>query len=248
MIGRARGMACRLSAIWGSDRAMKVHGNYVVDGYAFIEGLVPPEVAAAMLGCVGAGLGGADNSFPGFQNREILTRQPTVEIPGHSFLPMLTFLWGLTPIVCELTGCDLLPSFDYFRIYQKGDICRLHTDRPSSEHSLSMTLRYSDDQPWALDIARLPSDAPVSTLDEDFGEDAYSSFEMKPGDAVLYRGVERRHGRITPNPNNLSAHLFLHWVERGGKYEDHAFDSARLAEVRQQEQPRVRATIQTSRA
>lgn len=221
---------------------MKVHGDYAADGYALIEGLVPPEVAGAMLECIGAGLGGADHSFPGFQNQQVLSRQPTVEIPGHSFLPMLTFLWGLTPIVSQLTGRDLLPSFDYFRIYQKGDICRLHTDRPSSEHSLSMTLRYSDEQPWPLDIARSASDGPVSSLDEDFGDEAYDSIPMKPGDAVLYRGVERRHGRVTPNPNNFSAHLFLHWVERGGRFEDHAFDAARLAEVRQEE-PRVRASI-----
>jgi hypothetical protein len=27
--------------------------------------------------------------------------------------------------------------------------------------------------------------------------------------------MHRRHGRTTPNPNGWSAHLFLHWVERG---------------------------------
>jgi len=215
---------------------MNVHGDYAADGYALIEGLVPQEVASALLDCVGGGLGGPNNQFADFQSQEILTRRPTIEIPGHSFLPMLTFLWGLTPIISELTGRDLLPSYDYFRIYQKGDICRLHTDRASCEHSLSMTLRYSDDQPWALDIARQRSEGPVSKLDEEFGEEPYNSIEMKPGDAVLYRGVELRHGRVTPNPNRSSAHLFLHWVERGGKFQDHAFDAARLAEVRQQRQ------------
>lgn len=214
---------------------MKVHGDYAADGYALVEGLVPVEVTAALMSSLRAGLGGPNSSFAAFQSQELLTRQPTIEIPGHSFFPMLTFLWGLTPIISELTGRELLPSYDYFRIYQKGDICRLHTDRPSCEHSLSLTLGYSDDQPWPLDIARLPSDRPVSKLEEDFGEDPYSSIEMKPGDAVLYRGVELRHGRVTPNPNRSSAHLFLHWVERGGKHQAHAFDAARVAEVRQQQ-------------
>ena len=212
---------------------MKVHGDYQADGYAFIEGLIPSEVANAMLSSIGASLGGPTNSFAPFQSQEVLTRHPTIEIPGHSFLPMLTFLWGLTPIVSELTGRDLLPSYDYFRIYQKGDICRLHTDRASCEHSISMTLQYSDSKPWPLDIARQRSERPVAKLDEDFGDEEYNSIEMKPGDAVLYRGVELRHGRVTPNPNGSSAHLFLHWVERGGKYADHAFDAARLDEVRQ---------------
>lgn len=224
------------SVAFGSSREMKVHGDYEVDGYALIEELVSPEVASALLASLSAGLGGPDNSFAAFQSQEMLTSRPTIEIPGHSFFPLLTFLWGLTPMVSQLAGRDLLPSFDYFRIYQKGDICRLHTDRPSSEHSLSMTLGYSDNQPWSLDIAQLPSEAPVSKLDEDFGEEPYSSIKMKVGDAVLYRGVERRHGRVTPNPNHSSAHLFLHWVERGGKYQAHAFDAARLAEVEQQQQ------------
>jgi len=197
---------------------------------------VPQEVASALLDSLAASLGGPDNRFGPFQSQELLTRRPTIEIPGHSFFPLLTFLWGLTPIVSQLTGRRLLPSFDYFRIYQQGDICRLHTDRPSSEHSLSMTLRYSDDQIWPLDIARLPSDGPVSSLDDDFGAEDYNSLAMKPGDAVLYRGVERRHGRVTPNPNRSSSHLFLHFVERGGKHQAHAFDAARMAEVRQQEE------------
>jgi hypothetical protein len=226
---------------------MNVHGDYAADGYALLENLIPAEVTVALLSCLRVGLGGPDNSFAAFRSQEVLTRRPTIEIPGHSYLPMLTFLWGLTPIVSQLSGRDLLPSFDYFRIYHEGDICRLHTDRPSSEHSLSMTLHYSDDKRWPLDIARLPSDGPVTRLDEDFGDDPHDSIAMKPGDAVLYRGVERRHGRVTPNPNGWSAHLFLHWVERGGKYQDHAFDAARLTEVRQQQQSQqgwVRATIQ----
>ena len=141
---------------------MKVHGDYQADGYALIEGLIPTEVASALLASLSAGLGGPNNNFAAFQSQEMLTRHPTIEIPGHRFFPLLTFLWGLTPTISELTGRDLLPSYDYFRVYQKGDICRLHTDRPSCEHSLSMTLGYSDGQPWPLDIARLPSDAPVS--------------------------------------------------------------------------------------
>ena len=39
---------------------------------------------------------------------------------------------------------------------------------------------------------------------------------MEVGDAVLYQGVNYAHGRITPNPNAWSAHLFLHFVDRNG--------------------------------
>jgi hypothetical protein len=37
---------------------------------------------------------------------------------------------------------------------------------------------------------------------------------MNVGDAVLYRGVNHRHGRLRPNPNAWSANLFLHWIDR----------------------------------
>jgi hypothetical protein len=47
---------------------------------------------------------------------------------------------------------------------------------------------------------------------------------MEVGDAVLYQGVHHRHGRMTPNPNGWSAHLFMHWVDQDGPYRDQAFD------------------------
>jgi hypothetical protein len=136
---------------------------------------------------------------------------------------MTTFLWGLTPIVSQVVGRDLLPTYDYLRIYREGDICRVHHDRPSCEHSLSLTLDYSDGVPWNLDLGQKES-TPSAKVDEDFGGEPFCSMKMEVGDAVLYRGVNHRHGRLSPNPNGWSVHLFLHWVDRSGPYRDHAFD------------------------
>lgn len=52
---------------------------------------------------------------------------------------------------------------------------------------------------------------------------------MAPGDAVVYRGTDYYHGRVSPNPNRWSAHLFMHWVERDGPCRDHAFDRKSLS-------------------
>jgi len=206
---------------------MRVTGDYAKDGYASVEGLVPPEVAGALVGQLQADLAGAGKSFDSFLRREALTRHATVEISGHLYRPLTTFLWGLTPIVSQLAGADLLPSYDYFRIYRKDDICRVHSDRPSCEHSVSLTLAYSDGQPWALQIGSDRVTGPEH-LREEFGKEPYSSVAMQPGDAVLYRGTDLRHGRIEPNPNQWSAHLFLHWVDRGGPHAAHAFDAERI--------------------
>jgi hypothetical protein len=88
---------------------------------------------------------------------------------------------------------------------------------------VSLTLDYSDGLIWDLEVghSRLTSTSPVQ---DDFGSQDYSSVPMKVGDAVVYRGVERAHGRIHPNPNAWSAHLFLHFVDRNGPYASFAFD------------------------
>src|SRR5687768_12591030 len=206
---------------------MRIEGDYEKDGYATIRGLVPPEVASILFKQIQMDLKAAGKSFDTFAKAHPLSKQQTVDISGHFYRPLTTFLWGLTPIIGELTGADVLPSYDYFRIYQKGDICRVHSDRPSCEHSVSLTLAYSDGLPWPLQVGstRVKVEEPCV---EDFGDEPFSAIEMQPGDAVLYRGTDLRHGRTLPNPNRWSAHLFLFWVERGGEFEQHAFDAERI--------------------
>ena len=206
---------------------MRIEGDYKKNGYATIRELVPPEVAAILLKQIQIDLNAAGKSFEIFAKTHPLSKQHTIDISGHFYRPLTTFLWGLTPIIGEITGADLLPSYDYFRIYHKDDICRVHSDRPSCEHSVSLTLAYSDNVPWPLAVGSQPVSSEGPCFD-DFGEEHFSSIEMQPGDAVLYRGMDLRHGRVHPNPNQWSAHLFLFWVERNGKFKEHAFDEERL--------------------
>jgi hypothetical protein len=152
---------------------------------------------------------------------------PCFEAYCYNMPVLLTLLWGLTPRVEQLTGCRLLPTYSYFRTYQRGDLCRIHCDRPACEHSMSLTLAYSDGHEWALEVGRgvvPPELRGTERGDDDFGDDEHAAFAMRPGDAVLYRGVEHMHGRTVPNPNRWSAHLFLHWVDRDGPHAGQAFD------------------------
>lgn len=206
---------------------MKIEGDYGRDGFATIRGLIPPEVAANLFKQIRIDLTAAGRSFNDFAKLHQLSKHETVDISGHFYRPLTTFLWGLTPIISHLTGADVLPSYDYFRIYGQDEICRVHSDRPSCEHSLSLTLAYSDDKPWPLEVGsrRVTAEGPCF---DDFGDEPFTAVAMEPGDAVLYRGIDLRHGRTTPNPNQWSAHLFLFWVERGGPFEQHAFDVERL--------------------
>ncbi len=204
---------------------MKVIGDYHRDGYALVEQLVSPEVAQAILHKLKADLGG-DRPVPLSRVDQYpnLLKRAALEIYGHHYNPLLFFLWGLTPVVSRLVDRDLMPTYDYFRIYREGDVCRVHSDRYACEHSLSLTLDYSDGEPWALEIGKQRRDRPTSAVEPDFGDEPFASVPMKIGDAVLYQGVRHRHARTTPNPNAWSAHLFLHWVDRNGPHRDQAFD------------------------
>lgn len=136
------------------EKPKRIEGDYAKDGYATIRGLIPPEVAANLFKQLEIDLAAAGKSFGTFAKSHPLSNQQTFDISGHFYRPLTTFLWGLTPIMEELTRAALLPSYNYFRIYQKDDVCRVHSGRPSCEHSVSLTLAYSDDVPWPLEVGR----------------------------------------------------------------------------------------------
>ncbi len=203
---------------------MKIYGNYQDDGYAHLKGLIAPDVTQAFLQALKQDIG--DDAIPlsGVTDYPNLLHRPAFEMYGHHYKPMLFFLWGLTPIIADIVGKDLVPTYDYLRIYREGDLCRIHSDRQSCEHSLSLTLDYSDGVVWPLEVGKERLSAPSSRIDDDWQDESYHSIGMEVGDAILYQGVHHRHGRMTRNPNEWSVHLFLHWVDRQGHYADFAFD------------------------
>lgn len=206
-----------------SPPAMQVSGDYQAQGYTLLEGLVAPDVARALMQGIKDDVGPAPIPLSTVQVHAHALKRPAFEIYGHYYKPLLYFLWGLTPTISRIVGRDLLPTYDFFRIYRQGDVCQVHSDRYSCEHSLSLTLDYSDDIVWDLEIGKDEVE-PSARIDEDFGDAAFSSVRMQVGDALLYNGVTHRHGRVQPNPNAWSAHLFLHWVDSAGPHREHAFD------------------------
>jgi hypothetical protein len=201
---------------------MRVEGNYA-DGYALIRGLIPDELAKVFLNRLKTDMERARLPLSRFDTGSPILNKQAIEIAGEQYRPMTQFLWGMTPAMSQLTGKELLPTYNYFRLYREGDVCKVHSDRESCEHSLSLTLAYSDGKPWDLGVAKDSIEEP-GPIRDGFDDDAYSSLSMQPGDAVLYQGVHYRHGRVTPNPNRWSAHLFLHWIDKHGPYKDFAFD------------------------
>jgi hypothetical protein len=195
-------------------------------GYVHLERLFPPIVLQLFHGRMQQVLD-LKNS-PQFRSQTWLVTKPTIEVYSMHYAPMASFHWALTPVAAELAGCELLPTYAYFRVYQQGDVCVVHSDREACEHSLSLMVELSDQHPWALCIGHDELASPAEQPARDFGDEAFTAIPMNVGDAVMYRGVTHRHGRVEPNPNRWSAHLFLHWVNANGPHADHAFDQVAL--------------------
>lgn len=211
---------------------MSETADYRARGYVALNRLFPPEVLLAFYSQMTADLDDAGRPLQSFATQGPLLRQPAIEIYGYQYVPMLTFLWGLTPRIAEAVGAELLPTYAYFRAYQRGDVCRVHSDRPACEHSLSLTIAYGEGEPWALSVATERTEQPTATVTDDFAGQLFGSVAMEPGDGVLYQGTHHRHGRLDPSPNSWSAHLFLHWVEKHGRYAEQAFDRPKMAAAR----------------
>jgi hypothetical protein len=217
----------RDEALLVKQSCMLIEGNYQENGYALVRDLLSVDVTRALLTIVRRRV--PPGPLPITPNDSPILDRPTFEIYGNQMPPLKTFLWALTPAMEQVTGRRLIPTYDYFRIYQRGDICRVHRDRPACEHSLSLTLDYSDDNPWPLDVGTQGMNGPRDIFSNDFGDEPCRALAMKAGDAVAYQGVSHRHGRLTPNPNRWSAHLFLHWVDPDGPHADQAFDRENMA-------------------
>ena len=78
---------------------MRIEGDYDRDGYATIRGLIPPEVAAYLFRQIEMDLAAAGKSFQTFAKLNNLSRRQSVDISGHFYRPLTTFLWGMTPIM-----------------------------------------------------------------------------------------------------------------------------------------------------
>ena len=193
--------------------------TYEAKGYAQLKGLVAGCVGRRMLATVKDDLLRSRIDLSGRHHPDILDR-PTVDVYGPQFAPFRFLLWGLTPLMCGVTRRRLAPSYSFFRIYRRGDVLRFHTDRPACDHSMSLTLDYSDGHAWPFEVMKM------GTTYQDMLQAVQDvePFLMEAGDGIIYRGVDVPHGRMNPNPNEWSAHIFLHWVDLDGPHRDHAFD------------------------
>lgn len=179
---------------------MNLSTTYHDAGYVAMPRLFPQEVLLAFYQMMQSDLQAAGRPMQSFTARGPLLRQPAIEIYAFQYAPMLTFLWGLTPRVADVVGAELMPTYAYFRAYQRGDVCRVHSDRQACEHSLSLTIAYGEDRPWALSVATERMDVPQPVVEDDFGSQPYGSVAMAAGDAFCTRARTIATAGSSPTP------------------------------------------------
>ncbi len=137
---------------------------------------------------------------------------------GDSILKMLQ------PVAESVIGEELYPCYTFFRLYNRMDWLKPHTDRPSCE--FSATIPIFTDKPWPIymqkyDYEKYGTES-MSWQDSASNEKSINA-TLELGDVCFYEGTKMNHWR-EPFEGNECYQLFIHYVRKNGKYSDFKFD------------------------
>jgi hypothetical protein len=131
---------------------------------------------------------------------------------------METLLMKVMPIMKKETNLDLIPTYSYARVYEKGSILKRHKDRPSCE--ISTTLNLGGD-PWPIFIDPTGSNNVIDEYKNIMKPNAPAGIrvDLEPGDMLVYSGCELEHWR-EEFTGNICAQVFLHYNHVNGQFAD----------------------------
>jgi len=129
---------------------------------------------------------------------------------------METLLMKVMPIMQQQTGLDLIPTYSYARVYERGSILKRHKDRPSCE--ISTTLNLGGD-PWPIFIDPTGSNNVIDEYKNIMKPNAPAGVkvDLNPGDMLVYSGCDLEHWR-EPFQGDICGQVFLHYNHVNGKF------------------------------
>ena len=144
------------------------------------------------------------------------------QIPGayskYADWVMETLLMYMIPIMKAKTGMELVPTYSYTRLYEKGNILHRHKDRPSCE--ISTTLHLGGDE-WPIFLDPTGADNILSGRETTTvvkpGAPKGVRVDLKVGDMLIYSGCDLEHWR-EPFQGNVCSQVFLHYNHAKGPY------------------------------
>jgi len=144
------------------------------------------------------------------------------QIPGayskYADWVMETLLQYMRPIMKAKTGMDLVPTYSYTRLYEKGNILHRHKDRPSCE--ISTTLHLGGD-PWPIYLDPTGADNILSGRETTTvvkpGAPKGVRVDLKIGDMLIYSGCDLEHWRESFQ-GTVCSQVFLHYNHANGPF------------------------------
>ena len=114
------------------------------------------------------------------------------------------------PILEEIIGEELIPSYWFTTTYHNGGYMVRHTDRPSCEVSVTMNIDGTVD--WPIQLQDL--------------EGNKQKVSTPVGCGLAYLGIEVPHWRapLRCGEKDRFMQLFLHYVRKNGPCADYAYD------------------------
>jgi hypothetical protein len=110
---------------------------------------------------------------------------------------METLLMKMLPIIQKETKLELIPTYSYTRVYERGCTLKKHKDRPSCE--ISGTLHLGGNQ-WDIYVDG-------------------NKIKLNIGDMLVYSGCDLEHWR-EPFDGDLCGQVFLHYNKIKGEFAD----------------------------
>jgi hypothetical protein len=129
---------------------------------------------------------------------------------------METLLMKVLPVMKEKTGLDLVPTYSYARVYEKGVELKRHKDRPSCE--ISTTLNLGGDN-WPIFIDPTGSNNVIDEYKKIHKPNAPKGVkvDLEPGDMLIYSGCDLEHWR-EPFQGKICGQVFLHYNHADGPF------------------------------
>lgn len=178
--------------------------NLLQNNYIVIEDFIQPERAYYLYEAF-------KSDSENYPSEFVFDEQCPLSKAKYDYRWFLELLVEKTPHISNILNEPVLPTYSYARIYNNGEILNKHKDRPACECSVTLHLG-SDGTPWPIWFTK-PNGETVS-------------YELKPGQAIIYLGCQSEHWRDTFTGQNYGQ-VFLHYVRSRGENWDCYFDKMR---------------------
>ena len=192
------------------ELAISDEANFATDLYEVVRGAVPPEQLQHMdiefelikkLQYMQGGQSEENKSMFG-------DSQVTNSFAYYSALCFEALSLQLQPLMEQITGKKLYPTYTYARIYYNGATMAIHKDRPSCQFSSTVNISIDED-PWEIWFETLNGE--------------HKAVKLWPGDLIVYKGDTLNHWRDAYQ-GQRQTQAFLHYVDKFGNYRDYKWD------------------------